>query len=113
MRGLARLLRSWPSRVAVHGHSMAPSLREGDWLLVDPDGYRARQPQPGELVLAASADGLIVKRMSAVAADGSLLLEGDAPSRDGHHHDASVPPRAVVGLPWFRYWPLRDFGPIH
>ena len=47
-----RLAWSWPHRVAVDGHSMEPALRHGDWLLVDPDSYKARTPRLGEIVVS-------------------------------------------------------------
>ena len=44
------LPRSWSARVAVKGHSMEPTLTDGDWLLVDPLAYSARFPRTGEPV---------------------------------------------------------------
>ena len=106
---MRRLIRSWGARVAVAGHSMEPTLRDGDWLLVDPDA----QPTAGRLVVAADAraDGrLVVKRLQAVDPDGLLVLAGDHPAHaaDGLH----VSMAAALGRPWFRYWPLRRFGRI-
>jgi signal peptidase I len=89
---------------------MAPGLRAGDWLLVDPDAYRAGSPRPGDLVLAESDDGLLVKRVGALPGDGTIELTGDAPSGDGHRHDLAVPLSAISGRPWFRYWPPRRLG---
>ncbi len=89
---------------------MAPGLLPGDWLLVDPDAYRATAPGVGDLVLAMSDAGLIVKRVAAVTADGTVHLIGDAPSVGGHGHDAVVPRAAVAGRPWFRYWPITRVG---
>jgi nickel-type superoxide dismutase maturation protease len=39
-------------RFRVTGHSMAPLLKPGDEVLVDPHAYRREPPQPGEIVLA-------------------------------------------------------------
>jgi len=107
---LRRLLRSWRARVAVHGHSMEPTLREGDWLLVDPDAYRLRAPRHGELVVADGPTGLLVKRAIGSPTNGRLELAGDAPSADRHRHDVAVPLSAAGGRPWFRYWPPGRIG---
>jgi signal peptidase I len=107
-----RLGRSWRARVEVSGHSMAPGLRAGDWLLVDPDAYLAGPPRPGDLVLADGDEGLVVKRAGAVPRDGEIELIGDAASNDDHRHDLAVPLSAISGRPWFRYWPPRRVGRV-
>jgi signal peptidase I len=98
--------------VAVRGHSMAPRLLEGDWLLVDPDAFTTSPPDPGDLVLANGADGLVVKRLGAVLSNGMLGLAGDAPSNDDHGHELAVPLSAISGRPWFRYWPPHRIGRV-
>ena len=105
-------MRSWRARVAVRGHSMAPTLRDGDWLLVDPDAYRGTEPQIGDLVVAAAEQGLVAKRIAARDTSGDLRLRGDAPSVDGHGHDLAIRREALQGRAWFRYWPLRRLGPV-
>jgi len=112
--GALRLARSWPERVAVTGHSMAPRLLPGDWLLVDASGGTPR-PVAGELVVVPDprrSDRLLVKRVSAVER-GQLLLRGDAPdaSTDSRTFGA-VDPGTVLGRPWFRYWPPRRIGRV-
>ena len=89
---------------------MAPGLRAGDWLLVDPEAYRADPPRPGDLVLAESDDRVLIKRVGALPGNGMIELTGDAPSGDGHRHDLAVPVSAIGGRPWFRYWPPRRVG---
>lgn len=89
---------------------MTPALRDGDWLLVDPDAYLQRSPTRGELVVAETREGLIVKRVDGVLPDGKLLLTGDAPSTGRHDHAATVPSTVIAGRPWFRYWPLARVG---
>ena len=113
---LMRAAWSWPHRVAVAGHSMEPSLRDGDWLLVDPDAYRQRPPRPGDLVVARDPREVrrtLIKRVHRVDEDGHLRLAGDHPA---HASDAEtlglVEAGAVVGRPWFRYWPLPRVGPV-
>jgi nickel-type superoxide dismutase maturation protease len=108
-RILATLARSWQARVAVEGPSMEPTIRAGDWLLVDPQAYRERPPRPGDLVLAPDPradDRLLIKRVDSVDPDGWLRLAGDDPdqSTDSRAFGA-VDPATVAGAPWFRYWP--------
>jgi hypothetical protein len=113
-RVLARLWRSWDARVAIEGPSMEPTLRAGDWLLVDPDAFARRPPALGELVLAPDPrddERLLIKRVDAVGEDGRLRLVGDDPE---HSTDSrvfgGVDPTSVAGRPWFRYWPPRRVG---
>jgi len=118
---IGRLGRDWEARIAVRGHSMEPTLLEGDWLLVDRDAYRRRTPRVGDLVVVpdprTGADRLIVKRISHIDPDGYLALAGDHPAHrvadDVVQPDQIlVPPATVVGRPWFRYWPTERFGPV-
>jgi nickel-type superoxide dismutase maturation protease len=107
---------SWPYRVAVAGHSMEPTLHNGDWLLVDPDAYLLRSPRPGELVVVRdprASERLLVKRVAKVEAAGGFLVGGDHPA---HATDVRtiglVAGSTVVGRPWLRYWPPERFGPV-
>jgi signal peptidase I len=111
-----RLMRSWPHRVAVEGHSMEPELRSRDWLLVDPDAFRARGARLGELVVARDprdATRLIVKRVTAVNRLGDILVAGDHPAHRGEALDIGrLTSGDLIGRPWFRYWPLARVGRI-
>ncbi len=95
---------------------MEPALEPGDWLLVDPDAYARRPPEPGSLILAPDprqADLLLVKRVGSVDADGRLRLLGDAPDASTDSRTfGSIDPVTVQGQPWFRYWPLRRAGRV-
>jgi hypothetical protein len=106
---MRRLLRSWRHRVAVSGHSMEPTLRDGDWLLVDPDAV----PVVGQLVVARdprSRERLIVKRVVA-AGVGGIRVAGDHPAHaDEALEIGGLEAGSVVGRPWLRYWPLRRIG---
>lgn len=100
--------------MAIEGPSMEPTVRAGDWVLVDPDAYASRSPAPEDLVLAPDPradDRLLIKRVGSVDAEGWLRLAGDDPE---HSTDSrvfgAVEAAAVVGRPWFRYWPLRRVG---
>ncbi len=112
----ARIARSRHQRIAVTGHSMEPALRDGDWLLVDPTAFVGRGPRPGELVVARDPrhpTRLIVKRVRDVSADGRLYVAGDHPAHgDEGAAIGAVPPDAIVGRPWLRYWPPRRVGTI-
>jgi hypothetical protein len=113
-----RVVWSWPHRVAVTGHSMEPTLLDGDWLLVDPDAYLKNGPAEGDLVVSLDPrlpSRMLVKRVAHVDPEGYLALAGDHPA---HRHVAGhqqpdqilVPPKEVLGRPWLRYWPFERFG---
>ena len=93
-------------RVAVAGHSMEPTLRDGDWLLYTTVG-RAR---PGTVVVARDPhmpERWLVKRVRAIDGD-AVVLAGDAPG-----HDTGPVPRAnLVGRVLFRYWPVARIGRV-
>ncbi|MDQ3938410.1 MAG: S26 family signal peptidase [Chloroflexota bacterium] len=112
---VGRFRRSWAWRVTVEGHSMEPTLRAGDWLLVDPLAYRIHRPRAGELVVAADPrlpSRWLIKRVAAATGDGKLVLVGDHPRHaiDGGGDPLRVEPAALLGRPWLRYWPLSRFG---
>jgi len=113
---IRRLTRSWGARVAIEGHSMAPTLQPGDWLLVDPWAYRDRPPRIGDLVLVPDpreATRLLVKRVAQIDPDDWLHLAGDAPDASTDSRTfGSIDPTTVEGCPWFRYWPPRRWGRI-
>jgi hypothetical protein len=96
---------------------MEPTLRDGDWLLVDPDAYRRQPPHVGELVVAVDprrSDRLLVKRVARVDSGGAFALAGDHP---GHSQldVEQIPPVGsdrLLGRPWFRYWPPARLGRI-
>ena len=110
----ARLRRGWGLRGAVEGDSMAPLLRDGDWILVDPDAYRVRLARPRELVIVADPrdpQRVLVKRVAGVDPGGLLELAGDNPgaSTDSRVF-GPVDPGSVRGRPWARYWPPGRAG---
>jgi nickel-type superoxide dismutase maturation protease len=113
---LARLIRSWPRRVAVEGPSMGPALRPGDWLLVDPLAYRDRAPVVGDVVVAVDPRDpgrLLVKRVHHVGRDGLLELRGDAPEASTDSRTfGPLPSSAIHGRAWVRYWPLARVGRV-
>ncbi len=96
------------TRVAVSGHSMEPTLRDGDWLIVD----RRARPAQGDIVVAwdpRAGDRLIVKRVRAIDTDQMLELHSDHPA----HADEVIgraSGSAIVGRAAFRYRPLERAG---
>lgn len=105
------------TRVAVRGHSMEPTFRDGDFLLVDPRAYRRRNPARGEIVLVGDprAPGRwLIKRVREVAPDRHFfLVAGDHPAHAGEApRIGRVGRHQLIGRPWFRYWPPRRLGRI-
>jgi inner membrane protease subunit 1 len=116
----------------VTGPSMAPTLRDGDIVLVDRWTLRQRPPRRGELVLlrlSGERGGARIKRVDTVyrqafgyatatswsdldAVDVAWVL-GDNPPRshDSRHH-GPVGLDTLGGRVVWRYWPPSRFGPV-
>ncbi|MEP7378459.1 MAG: S24/S26 family peptidase [Chloroflexota bacterium] len=104
---IRRLVRSWRQRVAVAGHSMEPTLRDGDWLLVDPDARLAL----GDLVVARDGERLVVKRVVDIDDGGRVLLGSDNPNHAGQRV-GPLDESQIVGRAWLRYWPPTRLGRV-
>jgi signal peptidase I len=112
---------------------MEPTIRDGDWLLIDPT--TDRWPRRGSIVVFREPDrGLLaIKRVAAQPGDrvpfasGYLELADDeawllsdatpqlaAAAGYGEPLDSRrfgpVPLELLVGRAWFRYWPPRRIG---
>jgi signal peptidase I len=113
MRLIGRLGRDWEARVAVRGHSMDPTLLDGDWLLVDPSAFEHRPPRDGELVVARDprAPGRTLVKRARQTHQG-LALGSDHPAH-ADDHIRPVSQSDLLGRPWFRYWPRPRIGPVH
>ena len=67
----------------VQGQSMAPALRQDDYVLVRAFRNRARQPRRGDIVVVTRNDGTRLKRVVGlpgerlVFTEGTLLVDGD------------------------------------
>ena len=86
---------------------MEPTLRDGDWLIVDTDA----RPTMGDLAVANDGSRLIAKRVVDVDASGRVTLASDNPEHAGQRIgplDAAL----LFGRPLLRYWPPRRFGRI-
>jgi phage repressor protein C with HTH and peptisase S24 domain len=86
----------------VAGTSMAPTLRDGDFVIAlrAPWGGRPRQ---GDIVLGEHAElGLIIKRVVEVHGDGRLSLAGDNPLSRESTRLGSIAESAVCGRVWLR-----------
>jgi nickel-type superoxide dismutase maturation protease len=96
--------------VRVEDESMAPTLRPGDRLRVDPAGYRTRLPARGDVVVLADperADRWLVKRVRSVdPRGGTVEVVGDAAdgSRDSRRF-GPVPLASVIGRAYRIYLP--------
>lgn len=91
-------------RVRVAGHSMVPTLQDGDHVLVDPGALR---PTPGAVVWIRHPhrpDLTMVKRVHRVAPDGSLTVVGDNPGRSTDSRQfGALPPDLVLGTVVWRF----------
>jgi inner membrane protease subunit 1 len=88
---------------------MAPTLRSGDWIIVDRAAYVRRMPRPGHVVLAhdpREPARQVVKRVVRIDFHQQAWLEGDNPaeSTDSRTY-GPVPPALVAGRVRWRYWP--------
>ena len=67
----------------VQGHSMAPTLCPGDYVLTRTPGASTRAPRRGDVVVAAMAGGSRLKRIVGlpeerlIFTEGMLLVDGD------------------------------------
>jgi phage repressor protein C with HTH and peptisase S24 domain len=86
---------------------MEPALRDGDWLLVDPDA----RPALNDLVIARDREQFVLKRVVEIDEGGRLTLAADNPAHAGQRI-GPLDATKVIGRPWLRYWPLRRFGRI-
>ena len=112
---------------------MEPTIRDGDWLLVDPTTTQwpragsivvFREPKNGELALQRIAAGPSERVPFAdgyidLADDEAWLLSDATPQQTaaagfGGPIDSRmygpVPVESLVGRAWFRYWPRDRIG---
>lgn len=91
----------------VHGASMAPTLREGDRVLV----VHGRRVRPGDVVVGELADGTVAvkraveRRTTASGASGWWLLSDDPAVGVDSRHRGPVPDERVRAVVVARVWP--------
>ncbi|MEL6319502.1 MAG: nickel-type superoxide dismutase maturation protease, partial [Cyanobacteria bacterium J06626_14] len=88
-------------RFRVTGYSMAPLLKPGEEVLIDPLAYSAQSPEPGDIVVAEHPERpefRLIKRVVAVLDSGDCILIGDnsSESTDSRNFGA-VPPHKIMG----------------
>ena len=102
---------------AVECPSMAPTLRDGDRVIVALTAYRRHAPRIGDVVLLEGPGGLpLVKRVSALtSATGPEMMWvlGDNPAESSDSRSfGPVPVSQVRGRVAWRYWPPSGWGSI-
>ena len=114
-------------RVRVVGPSMAPTLVDGDRVLVNYLAYIGRRPRPGDVVLACLAavpGGWTIKRVAdrrpagpgaaggcSAPDDRHVILLGDHPAASTDSRTFGAVTRAQIrGRVWYRYWPPQRRG---
>ena len=107
------------SRFVVAGPSMAPTLLDGDRLLVLRGPPRLLRPRAGQLVVARprALDGReVVKRVDTIAGHCRAAvyhLRGDnLPRSTDSRHFGPVARTEITGLALLRYWPDARRGRI-
>ncbi|MEV4463817.1 S24/S26 family peptidase [Micromonospora echinofusca] len=94
------LRRRW-RLIVVRGHSMTPTLRDGDRLVV----RVGRPPAAGDLLVFRTRDVVpdsdltwMVKRVHRVEPDGAVTVRGDNPHSQDSRHFGAVPREAILGV---------------
>lgn len=95
------MIRRWWRLVVVRGNSMAPTLLDGDRLIV----RVGRAPAAGDIVVFRARDVVprssvpwLVKRVAWVAPDGSVTVLGDNSLSQDSRHFGPVPGASILGV---------------
>lgn len=68
-----------PRRVHVLGNAMYPTLKDGQYVGLDPTAYQQHPPQPGDIVVFTppnESSAVFIKRVIAVPGDRLLITNG-------------------------------------
>lgn len=105
---MLRLARRF-SRYEIAGESMLPTLRPGDWVIVDRRAWADHEPREGEIALARDPRDprrTLVKRIRAREPNGDLWLLGDNARRSTDSRTlGAFQPESLLGSVRWRYWP--------
>jgi len=83
----------------VRGSSLAPRIRDGDFVLVSRVPLWLRRPAAGDVVVFHQPDyGQLIKRVERVLPDGRLFVRGEDIDSVDSRRFGPLPPRAVQGL---------------
>lgn len=94
------------SRAAVSGDSMAPALRDGDWLVCR--SVAAADVLPGQIIVAEQPNrlGFIVVKRAIRRTEGGWWVEGDnSAASDDSRTFGAIPDELVLAVVRARYWP--------
>ena len=87
--------------VVVRGHSMYPTLRDGEAVVVDRNAYRQEIPDVGDVVLASHPfmRGVwMIKRVVGLAGEDRCVLQGDnAMESSDSRSFGPIPLRSIRG----------------
>jgi nickel-type superoxide dismutase maturation protease len=100
---LARCLR----RLEVEGESMAPTLLDGDRVLV----WRCVPVRPGDVVALVEPSGrTVVKRVVGMGDAGVTVVGDNSELSTDSRHFGPIRPEAIQGRVMWRYWPEERSG---
>ncbi len=100
---------------------MLPTLRPGDYLMVNHLAYVASAPQKGDVVVVKGRTGAPARQIKRVAdlpgepelPGAEVYVLGDNPDGSTDSRDyGPVARSSIEGKAWLRYWPPGRFGLI-
>ncbi len=101
LRDLTRWLFGRLQRVRVHGESMAPTLRDGQVVLVDMRALSGCGPAAGDVLLVSHPyrDGVeLIKRVERMQDDGSCFMIGDGGESTDSRAFGALPAELLLGV---------------
>ena len=92
---------------------MLPTLRPGDYLMVNRLAYVASAPRKGDVVVVKGRTGAPARQIKRVAdlPGEEVYVQGDNPDGSTDSRDyGPVARSSIEGKAWLRYWPPSRFG---